>query len=882
MRRRLAALLVLVLAAAGSLRADVAPFPSWRLAANGTITRAVHAGSAIYLAGGFTKIGRAVPAFGATLDPATLSLTPRTGCAHTGTGVMAGHYLAFPGGLSDGAGPFPVPPGTALVRLGADCRFDRRFRVVFPPGVSMLPSFDPFVAESRGRVYKHLTVNSAATYLVEFDGVSGAVRRYWLSSSAPVVRGLPDGRLVGRRSDGSGTTTEIGVFDPDTGLFTVTYSTSGSWTVVHAGAVVLLGRGTNGELLALDATTLTPLMNWPAVRVDGGAAYGSGDGRLFVAAGQVSIAGVAAPHLVAFDAATGAHSPGFSVPSWVDDASTRVNHLSVANGRVLAFGDFVPGAPRDTAAAFDAVTGALDPWVLPYAVPTPTTIGVVLYFPQIEARDRVARTAVAAVDAATGAVLPWTATVPLIPSPTFGSYALAADAAAGHLYVGWTGAVRRFDLTTGQLDSTWTLDAEDPTAGFKEISDIAVAGASIYVSGSFSRVRDGAASAWQPYEGAAAITKTGVLTTWQPQVRGNCFIPVRPTGLNFPCVSQLLSVAGRLVMQGRITRLHAPGEAVRSAMAVTSDTGAADGFLPVVPLGVVSAIATDGPALLATVRLPALSLVRVDEISGARIVGPLGADANGFDPRLAVHAGRLYADVERDVATGAVSANRTRWSRPIDAVSGVLDVAGNRVSHHADVAAVVPQPPTNLTARLEASLVTLQWSLGTGDHAPLVAPPPPGGTAATSHIVLASLTPGGAPIAQIDTGSAETTFSIAAPLGTFYVRVQATNGFGTSLPSAEVRVDVAPQPPSPPLATMATVSGRTVHIEWQAPPLGWPATGYVLEAGTGPGLTDIGTLPVGGLSFDAPVPPGRYYVRIRAVNAQGASIPGDEVVLDVP
>jgi hypothetical protein len=36
------------------------------------------------------------------------------------------------------------------------------------------------------------------------------------------------------------------------------------------------------------------------------------------------------------------------------------------------------------------------------------------------------------------------------------------------------------------------------------------------------------------------------------------------------------------------------------------------------------------------------------------------------------------------------------------------------------------------------------------------------------------------------------------------------------------------------------------------------------------------------MSFQAAVPPGRYYVRVRAVNASGASVPSDEVVVDVP
>ena len=888
MRRASLALAVLVLLSAGSMRADVAPFPSWRLAANGTIARAVQAGSAIYVAGSFTKIGRAVPAFSATLDPATLTFVPRTGCAQQGTGYVTGtqngRYVAFPGALSDGAGPFPVPSGTLLVRIGADCRFDRRFRMVLPAGVSSFPSFDPFVIESRGRVYKHLSAGVAGGYLVEFDGVSGAVRRFWPSSSAPVVNTLPDGRLIGRASDASGTTTEIGVFDPDTGHYTVTYSLSGNWNIAHAGAVVLLSRqsGAGGELRALSAATLTPLANWPDVRVETNGAFGSGNGRAYIASSRVSIDGVVVAGLLAFDAATGARDLAFNAPSWVGDAATRVNHLAVANGRILAFGDFVPGAPRDTVAAFDAATGALDAWVMPYAVPTPADLdGGLLYFSQVDASDRVARNALAAVDAATGAPLPWTASVPPL-LLGFGSYAVAADVAAGQLYVGSTGRVRRYDLATGQLDSTWTLDTENPASGFNQVSDIALLGSTVYVTGSFSQVRDDPAAAWQSREGGAAITTTGALTAWQPQVQGDCFVNVRPVGFNFPCVSQLVALPNHLVLRGTVRRLQPAGEAVRSAMSVRPDTGGDDGFLPVVPAGLVTGIATDGTALFANAQLPGPTLVRVDDVSGARVVGPMALNVQGLPMPPAVHSGRVYADRERDLATATPTGNPMLWTTALAASAGVLDLAYDRLGLHADLAGVAPRAPINLAATLDANTVRLQWSPGAGDLAPLVWPPVPGGTAATSHIVLASLAPGGVPVAQIDTASADTTFSIAAPTGTFYVRVQAKNAFGTSLPSAELRVDVQPQAPNPPLATIASVSGRAVHIEWQAPPLGWAATSYLLDAGSAPGLSNIGTLPVNGTTFDAPVPPGRYYVRIRAVNAYGASGPGDEVIIDVP
>jgi hypothetical protein len=73
------------------------------------------------------------------------------------------------------------------------------------------------------------------------------------------------------------------------------------------------------------------------------------------------------------------------------------------------------------------------------------------------------------------------------------------------------------------------------------------------------------------------------------------------------------------------------------------------------------------------------------------------------------------------------------------------------------------------------------------------------------------------------------------------------------------------------------VSGSTVTFTWLAPNFG-PVTGYILEAGSAPGLSNIAVATLGNVltqSFSG-VPPGTYYVRIRAVNAQGASIVSNE------
>jgi predicted phage tail protein len=63
-----------------------------------------------------------------------------------------------------------------------------------------------------------------------------------------------------------------------------------------------------------------------------------------------------------------------------------------------------------------------------------------------------------------------------------------------------------------------------------------------------------------------------------------------------------------------------------------------------------------------------------------------------------------------------------------------------------------------------------------------------------------------------------------------------------------------------------------------------PVTGYVLEAGTGAGLANLGTLQIGATpSLVVPgVPAGTYVLRVRAVTSAGSGAPSADVVLVVP
>jgi hypothetical protein len=93
---------------------------------------------------------------------------------------------------------------------------------------------------------------------------------------------------------------------------------------------------------------------------------------------------------------------------------------------------------------------------------------------------------------------------------------------------------------------------------------------------------------------------------------------------------------------------------------------------------------------------------------------------------------------------------------------------------------------------------------------------------------------------------------------------------------------VSPSPPATPTALNATVSGSTVTISWTPASSGAAATAFQLQAGSAAGASDYGVATVGGTSLVVPgAPNGTYYLRILALNAQGASAPTTDRVVTV-
>lgn len=189
--------------------------------------------------------------------------------------------------------------------------------------------------------------------------------------------------------------------------------------------------------------------------------------------------------------------------------------------------------------------------------------------------------------------------------------------------------------------------------------------------------------------------------------------------------------------------------------------------------------------------------------------------------------------------------------------------------------AAAPNPPTNLAAIVTGNAVTLTWTA------------PTTGTPATSYVVVASLSPGGTPIAGFPVQN--TTLAVSGvPNGVYYVRVIAANAEGASGLSNEIVVVVpstggsCTAPPDAPTNFNAIVQGSLVTLGWTAPAAGCAVTGYVIQAGSAPGLSNIAVLNVGALTtLSVAAPPGLYYVRLLAVNAFGASAASAEIVVTV-
>jgi len=197
------------------------------------------------------------------------------------------------------------------------------------------------------------------------------------------------------------------------------------------------------------------------------------------------------------------------------------------------------------------------------------------------------------------------------------------------------------------------------------------------------------------------------------------------------------------------------------------------------------------------------------------------------------------------------------------------------VSVVAGVAA--PSAPGNFAATSSGTNAILTWTA------------PASGEPVQSYVIEAGSTSGATNLANFPTGNALTTFSASSVgAGTYYLRVRAQNSGGVSGPSNEsilvVGSSACTSVPNAPGGLATSASGTAVTLTWIAPVGGCAPTSYVLQAGSAAGLSNLANSNTGSTATSyvaAGVGAGTYYVRIRAVNANGQSAASNESTLVV-
>jgi len=183
---------------------------------------------------------------------------------------------------------------------------------------------------------------------------------------------------------------------------------------------------------------------------------------------------------------------------------------------------------------------------------------------------------------------------------------------------------------------------------------------------------------------------------------------------------------------------------------------------------------------------------------------------------------------------------------------------------------IAPGTPTSFKASVSGNAVTLGWGLAATGGAP------------TGYRIWVGNSTAWEVVNGMTLGNVLSASGTLAS-GTYYARVAAFNDVGESTASPVIRFRIgAKKVPNRPTGFTGSLDGSVAVLSWAAPLSdGEDApTGYVIEAGSASGRSDLAVLPIGNQSrYQAAVPPGIYYVRIRAVNALGLGEASPEVVL---
>ena len=366
----------------------------------------------------------------------------------------------------------------------------------------------------------------------------------------------------------------------------------------------------------------------------------------------------------------------------------------------------------------------------------------------------------------------------------------------------------------------------------------------IYLGGDFSSIA-GLSIAATARRAVAAVGVDGVLRSWAPALDG-------PAGATL--LRRLLPLGATIFLGGDFTSVNgalrlgfgavdaATGELVQPELYTLGGTR-------------IHGLATDGSQVFVAGVSFGAPLVGSASIPGS-VLAPYGPTGGVVPTSAAYVAGRLYAGREYDPEAAAPTGRTTDWAEVFADTNGLLHLpAAGGVEYYAALPGNPPGPPA-LTSTVVGSTVRLSWTAS------------PTGGAPTGYTLYAGSLPGLYNLGAFNVGAA-TSFTATIANGTYYVAIVARNGFGPGPPSNEATVQVGPPPctvaPTAPGPLTVTTAGAAVSLAWGASPT---AAAYILDAGSAPGPTDVGSFPLSSAtSIVVAAPNGTYFVRVRAASA---------------
>jgi hypothetical protein len=181
----------------------------------------------------------------------------------------------------------------------------------------------------------------------------------------------------------------------------------------------------------------------------------------------------------------------------------------------------------------------------------------------------------------------------------------------------------------------------------------------------------------------------------------------------------------------------------------------------------------------------------------------------------------------------------------------------------------LPRAPQDFRATAGAASVAFNWQA-----------PSAGGPSFDGYEIEIGTSTGSSNVGTFFLGNVTSVHASISP-GLYFARLRTRNVVGRSVPTTEVSFVVGGSTdlPAAPVALQASVSFGRVTLQWQRAPGPQPVAGYVVEAGSSPGAFNLAVQNVGDTTtivVDG-VPPGRYYVRVKAFNASGIGSASNEI-----